>query len=71
MANNIKIKGLNELQRKLNGMSRKLKSYDGTHNISLPFTQEQWDRMTKAEQNIHIENAKNNFINQMVKDVFN
>ena len=47
---NIKIKGLNDLSKKLNNINHKLKKYDGTHKISLPFTQDQWNKLTFSQQ---------------------
>lgn len=70
MANTIKVKGLNELTRKLNNINRKLKTYDGNHKITLPFSQEQWNRMSESQQRYYIEREKDKFVNNMVKDVF-
>lgn len=68
---NIKVKGLNDLSRKLNNINHKLKKYNGTHKISLPFTQEQWNKMTISQQKFYIEKAKDKFVNSMLKDIFN
>jgi hypothetical protein len=71
MANNIKVKGLNELTQKLNTINRKLKSYDGNHKITLPFSQDEWDKMSLSQQRYYIEKEKNKFVNDMIKNVFN
>lgn len=66
-----KISGLDELQKDLKKMQKKLKKYDGEHKITLPYSQEQWDNMTEIERNEAIEEAKNEYIEKMKKDVFN
>lgn len=66
----IKVKGLDQLSKKLKNINRKLKKYDGTHTVSLPFTQDEWDRMDSYERQIHINQTKNQFINNMMNDVF-
>lgn len=68
---NIKVKGLNDLSRKLNNINRKLKKCDGTHKISLPFTQEQWNNLTISQQKFYIRKAQDKFVNSMLKDIFN
>ena len=70
MTKPLKVKGLNELTKKLKNISRKLKTYDGNHKINLPFSQEQWDRMSISQQKYYIEREKNKFVNNLVKDVF-
>ena len=70
MTNN-KVKGLNDLSRKLNNINHKLKKYDGTHNIPLPFTQEQWNKMTPSQQKFYIKKAQDEFMNKMLNDIFN
>lgn len=52
-------------------MQKKLKKYDGEHKITLPYSQEQWDNMTEIEKNEAIEEAKNEYVEKMKKDVFN
>ncbi len=66
-----KISGLDELQKDLKKMQKKLKKYDGKHKVTLPYSQEQWDNMTEIERNEAIEEAKNEYIEKMKKDVFN
>lgn len=66
-----KISGLDELQKDLKKMQKKLKKYDGEHKVTLPYSQEQWDNMTEIERNEAIEEAKNEYIEKMKKDVFN
>lgn len=66
-----KISGLDELQKDLKKMQKKLKKYDGEHKITLPYSQEQWDNMTEIERNEAIEEAENEYIEKMKKDVFN
>lgn len=70
MSNNIKIKGLDDLQKKLKNMQKTLKKYEGEHQVTLPYSQEQWDKMTEYEQNEAIEEAKNKYIEQIKKDLF-
>ena len=40
MSSSLKVKGLDDLSKQLKNMSRKLKKYDGTHDVSLEVTQE-------------------------------
>lgn len=68
---NIKVRGLDDLSRKLNNINHKLKKYDGTHKISLPFTQDQWNKMTISQQKFYIKKAQDKFVNNMLKDIFN
>lgn len=70
MGSNIKIKGLDDLQKKLRNMQKTLKEYEGEHQLTLPYSQEQWDKMTEYEQNEAIEEAKNKYIEQIKKDLF-
>ena len=70
MGKSIKIKGLDDLQRKLKNMQKTLQKYDGEHQLILPYSQEEWDKMTKYEQNEAIEEAKNKYIEQIKKDLF-
>ncbi len=70
MGSNIKIKGLDDLQKKLKNMQKTLKKYDGEHQLTFPYSQEQWDKMTEYEQNEVVEEAKNKYIEQIKKDLF-
>lgn len=70
MKNNIKITGLDDLKKKLNNMQKTLKKYEGEHQITLPYSKEQWDKMTDFEQNEAIEEAKNKYIEKIKKDLF-
>lgn len=63
-------KGLNDLQRKLEKSQKKLKDYDGTHTIELPYSKEQWSTMTEYEKEKAIQEQKQKFINNMLRDVF-
>ncbi len=63
-------KGLDDLQKKLKKSQRKLKEYDGKHTIELPYSEEQWNTMTEYEKEKAIEEQKNKFIDNMLKDVF-
>lgn len=66
----IKIKGLDNLEKKLNNMQKKLKKYDGEQKITLPYSEEEWENMTEYEQNEAIEEAKNKYIEEIKKDLF-
>lgn len=70
MSTKLKVKGLDDLSKQLKNLNRKLKKYDGTHNVPLGVTQKQWDNMTKTQQEKCIEKAKDKFVNNMLKDVF-
>ena len=70
MGKSIKIKDLDYLQRKLKNMQKTLKKYDGEHQLILPYSQEEWDKMTEYEQNEVIEEAQNKYIEQIKKEVF-
>ncbi len=70
MGNSIKIKGLDDFQRKLKNMQKKLKEYEGEHKVPLPYSQEQWDNMTEVEKNEAIEEARNKYIEDIKKDLF-
>lgn len=63
-------KGLDDLQKKLKRTQKKLQEYDGKHTIELPYSQEQWNCMTEYEKEKAIEEQKQNFIDNMLKDVF-
>lgn len=69
---NIKLntKGLDDLQKKLKKSQRKLEEYDGKHTLELPYSKEQWNTMTEYEKEKAIEEQKNKFINNMLKDIF-
>ena len=69
--NTIKVNGLNDLSRKLTKINRKLKKYDGIHKFSLPFTQDQWNKMSTSQKNFYIKKAQDTFVNNMLKDIFN
>lgn len=69
--NTIKVNGLNDLSRKLTKINRKLKKYDGIHKFSLPFTQDQWNKMSTSQKNFYIKKAQDKFVNNMLKDIFN
>ena len=66
---NLSSNGLNDVIKKLDNMKEKLKSYDGTHKISVPYSEEQWQTMTETEKNEAILEAKNKFIEDMRKDI--
>lgn len=63
-------KSLDDLQKKLEKSQKKLKKYDGTHKIELPYSEEQWNKMTEYEKEKAIQEQKEKFINNMLKDVF-
>lgn len=67
---NIKIKGLDDLEKKLNNMQKKLKKYEGEQKLTLPYSEEEWKNMTEYEQSEAIEEAKNKYIEQIKKDLF-
>lgn len=69
---NIKLntKSLDDLQKKLEKSQKKLKKYEGTHTIELPYSEGHWNNMTEYEKEKAIEEQKQNFINNMLKDVF-
>ena len=67
---NIKIKGLNDLEKKLNNMQKKLKKYEGEQKLTLQYSEEEWENMTEYEQNEAIEEAKKKYIEQIKKDLF-
>ena len=69
--NTIKVNGLNDLSRKLTKINRKLKKYDGIHKFSLPFTQDQWNRMTISQKKFYIKKVQSKFVNSMLKGIFN
>lgn len=69
--NTIKVNGLNDLSKKLTKINRKLKKYDGIHKFSLPFTQDQWNKMSTSQKNFYIKKAQDKFVNNMLKDIFN
>lgn len=70
MGSSIKIKGLDDFQKKLKNMQKKLKEYDGEHKVNLPYSQEEWDNMTELERNKAIKEAQNKYIKDMKKDLF-
>ena len=70
MGKKIKVEGLDKLQNKLKNMQKTLKKYDGEHQIILPYSQEEWEKMTEYEQNEAIEEAKNQYIEQIKKELF-
>jgi len=64
------VKGIDELIRKLDNANKKLKKYDGSHDIVLPFSKKEWNNMSQSERDMHIQEASNKFVNNMIKDVF-
>lgn len=68
---NFEVNGIDSLQSKLKKMQEKLKKYEGENKVTLPYSQEEWDNMTEIERNEVIEEAKNNLIEEIKKDVFN
>ena len=70
MGSTIKIKGLDDFEKKLKNIQKKLKKYEGEHKVNLPYSQEQWDDMTEVEKNEAIEEAKNKYIKNMKEDLF-
>lgn len=62
--------GIKKIQKELDNMQKKLKKYDGEHKVSLPYSQEEWDNMTEYERNEAIEEAKNKYIEEIKKDLF-
>ncbi len=66
----LNIKSLEDLQKKLKNSQKKLKEYDGKHTITLPYSEEQWNKMTDYEKEKAIEEQKQNFVNKMMKDIF-
>lgn len=63
-------KGISDLQKKLKKMQEKLKKYDGEQEVKLPYSQEEWEKMTEYERNEAIEEAKRKYIEEMKKDIF-
>lgn len=70
MSMKLNIKGLDDLQKKLKRSQKKLEEYDGEHTIELPYSKEQWNSMTEYEKEQAIEEQKQKFIDNMIKDVF-
>ena len=66
----LNIKSLEDLQKKIKNSQKKLKEYDGKHTITLPYSEEQWNKMTDYEKEKAIEEQKQNFVNKMMKDIF-
>ncbi len=66
----LETKGLDDLQKKLKRSQRKLKKYDDTHTIELPYSEEKWNSMTEYEKEKAIEKQQQKFIDNMLKDVF-
>ena len=66
----LNIKSLEDLQKKLKNSQKKLKEYDGKHTITLPYSEEQWNKMTDYEKEKAIEEQKQNFVNKMMKENF-
>ena len=67
---NFNANGLDDLKKKLKKTQRKLQEYDGKHTIELPYSEEQWNSMTEYEKEQAIEEQKQKFIDEMLKDVF-
>lgn len=64
-----KIKGFDELTKKLNKMNEKAKKYNGTHDITLPFTEDEWEKMDEKYKQVHINKAQEEFINKVIDDI--
>lgn len=67
----LKISGLDELQKDLKKMQKKLKKYEGECHVTLPYSQKQWDNMTEIEKKEAMEEAQKEYIEKIKKDVFN
>lgn len=70
MTSNIKVKGIDNLQKELKNMQKTLKKYEGEHQLILPYSEEQWKKMTECERNEAIEEAKNKYIEEIKKELF-
>ena len=64
-----KIKGFDELTKKLNKMNEKAKKYNGTYDITLPFTEDEWEKMDEKYKQVHINKAQEEFINKVIDDI--
>ena len=64
-----KIKGFDKLTKELNKMNKKAKKYDGTHDLKLPFTEDEWEKMDEKQKQIHINKAQDEFINKAIDDI--
>ena len=54
----------------LKKLEKKLKKYEEPTNVSLPYTKEQWDKMTEYEKEQAKEEVQNKYIDDMKKDLF-
>lgn len=66
----VTIKGLKELEKNLKNIEKKLDKYSGTTKVSLPYSEEQWEKMPEYQKNQEIEKAKKEYIEKIKKDLF-
>ncbi len=55
--------------RGLEKMNRKLKKYEQSTTVSLPYTNEQWEQMTEYEKQQAKEQAINDYKDTIIKDI--
>ena len=65
----LNIKSLEDLQKKLKNSQKKLKEYDGKHTITLPYSEEQWNKMTEYEKQQVKEQVINEYKDSIIKDL--
>lgn len=53
----------------LKSLQNKLKKYENPTNITLPYTNEQWEKMTEFEKQQAKEQAINEYKDKIIKDI--
>jgi small nuclear ribonucleoprotein (snRNP)-like protein len=53
----------------LKNLQNKLKKYENQTNITLPYTNEQWEKMTEFEKQQAKEQAINEYKDKIIKDI--
>ncbi len=53
----------------LKNLQNKLKKYENPTNITLPYTNEQWEKMTEYEKQQAKEQAINEYKDKIIKDI--
>lgn len=64
-----KIKGFDELTKKLNKMNEKAKKYEGTHKIKLQYTEDEWEKFDEKQKQYYINKVQEEFINKAMDDI--
>lgn len=64
------VKGIKELENKFNSMIKTIDKYNGSNEIELPYSQEEWNKMDEISKQNAIDKAKEDFIQKIQNELF-